>query len=203
MTDEMNSRKPKMSIDDLFVLCVAITVIQHGDIRVVAQLSGSRVSDRDSIIPHRGRCEPIIISLCKNISYNETIMPNLLNHQKQEEAGLEIHQFIPLVQIQCSADLQFFLCSIYAPMCTILERPIPPCRSLCQSAYNGCQKLMNHFGFRWPEIFDCAKFPESKEELCVGGNNTERSPQEETKKFKIEFLGSIEVFIKSLKRNSN
>lgn len=45
------------------------------------------------------RCEPITIPLCKDIQYNETIMPNLLNHQKQEDAGLEVHQFFPLVKV--------------------------------------------------------------------------------------------------------
>jgi len=46
-----------------------------------------------------GRCEPITIPLCKDIQYNETIMPNLLNHQKQEDAALEVHQFFPLVKV--------------------------------------------------------------------------------------------------------
>jgi len=52
--------------------------------------------------PHHGRCEPITIPLCKDIQYNETIMPNLLNHQKQEDAGLEVHQFYPLVKVRHS-----------------------------------------------------------------------------------------------------
>ena len=47
-----------------------------------------------------GRCEPITIPLCKDIQYNETIMPNLLNHQKQEDAALEVHQFFPLVKVR-------------------------------------------------------------------------------------------------------
>jgi frizzled 1/7 len=42
-------------------------------------------------------------------------MPNLLGHTQQGEAALEAHQFIPLVKISCSKDLQFFLCSVYAP----------------------------------------------------------------------------------------
>ena len=37
--------------------------------------------------PGHGKCEPITIPLCKDIAYNETIMPNLLNHQKQDDAG--------------------------------------------------------------------------------------------------------------------
>lgn len=61
--------------------------------------AGSRLGDQGALPPHHGRCEPITIPLCKDIQYNETIMPNLLNHQKQEDAGLEVHQFYPLVKV--------------------------------------------------------------------------------------------------------
>ncbi|RWS08958.1 Frizzled-7-A-like protein [Dinothrombium tinctorium] len=153
------------------VLVVCAATIADGE----WQATSSRISDRESVIPHHGRCEPIIIPLCKDIKYNQTIMPNLLNHQKQEDAGMEVHQFFPLVKVQCSPDLQFFLCSMYAPVCTILERAIPPCRSLCQSARDGCEALVNKFGFRWPEALECSKFPEGggggDDELCVGRNS--------------------------------
>lgn len=129
-----------------------------------------------SYVESHEKCEPITIPLSKGIRYNETIMPNLMNHKNQEEAGLEVHQFTPLVKVQCSPDLQYFLCTFYAPLCTILERAIPPCRSLCKSARKGCETLMNKFGFRWPKQFDCNNFPEAGgEELCVGVLN-EASP---------------------------
>lgn len=128
----------------------------------------------DQVLPHHGRCEPISIPLCQDLPYNETIMPNLLNHHKQEDAGLEVHQFFPLVKVRCSPDLKLFLCAMYAPVCTVLEDPLPPCRSLCQSARTGCESLMNKFGFQWPESLECSKFPVSG--LCVGQNNSEASP---------------------------
>lgn len=122
---------------------------------------------------HHGRCEPITINLCMNIPYNETIMPNLMNHQKQEDAGAEVHQYAPLVKMKCSPDLRFFLCTVYAPVCTIIDKAIPPCRSLCESARSGCEGLMNTFGFNWPEALDCSKMPENDgAELCVGNNET-------------------------------
>jgi len=128
-------------------------------------------SKADHQLPQHDRCEPITIPLCNDIQYNMTIMPNLLNHQKQEDAGLEVHQFFPLVKVQCSKDLKFFLCSMYAPVCTVLENPIPPCRKLCVSARNGCESLMNKFGFKWPESLRCENFPEKG--LCVGENSSE------------------------------
>jgi len=56
------------------------------------------LSDQNDMYSH-GRCEPITIPLCKDIQYNMTIMPNLLNHRKQDDAGLEVHQFYPLVKV--------------------------------------------------------------------------------------------------------
>lgn len=125
---------------------------------------------------HHGRCEPITIPFCMGIAYNETIMPNLLGQQRQDEAGFEVQQYYPLVKIQCSHDLQFFLCSVFVPVCTIIERPIPPCRSLCLSARSGCESIMNRFQIDWPDNLECSKFPEMGQ-LCVGENNVTTTPQ--------------------------
>ena len=114
------------------------------------------------------RCEPITIPMCAGIPYNTTIFPNLLRHRSQEEAGMEAHQFFPLVKVNCSADLQFFLCTVYVPVCTILEQPVPPCRDLCEASYSGCITLMKKFGFSWPEKLTCDQYPEAgEEEVCV------------------------------------
>ena len=63
------------------------------------------------------KCEPITLQMCKGIGYNHTKMPNQLNHDTQDEAGLEVNQFYPLVEINCSDDLRLFLCLIYVPVC--------------------------------------------------------------------------------------
>nr|Q08464.1 RecName: Full=Frizzled-2; Short=Fz-2; Short=rFz2; Flags: Precursor [Rattus norvegicus]AAA41172.1 Drosophila polarity gene (frizzled) homologue [Rattus norvegicus] len=125
-------------------------------------------------IPDHGFCQPISIPLCTDIAYNQTIMPNLLGHTNQEDAGLEVHQFYPLVKVQCSPELRFFLCSMYAPVCTVLEQAIPPCRSICERARQGCEALMNKFGFQWPERLRCEHFPRhGAEQICVGQNHSE------------------------------
>lgn len=130
----------------------------------------TRILDRDTM-PSHDRCQPITVPFCLDIQYNQTIMPNLLNHQKQDDAGLDVHQYFPLVKVKCSPDLQFFLCSVFVPVCTILERPIPPCRSLCESAKNGCETIMKQFGFSWPPMLDCVQYPNDGE-LCVGQNKS-------------------------------
>jgi len=63
---------------------------------------------------------------------------------------------------------------MYVPVCTVLDEAIPPCRSLCLEARNGCEVLMNRFGFQWPENLECSRFPESG--LCVGENRSSSDP---------------------------
>lgn len=158
----------------IVVLCVAVfgpvCLSQNGRVQAQSSKSYTKITDKALLAPH-DRCEPITIPLCKDIQYNETIMPNLLNHQKQEDAGLEVHQFFPLVKVQCSPQLKFFLCTMYVPVCTVLEEAIPPCQPLCEQARTGCESLMNKFGFQWPESLRCDQFPASG--LCVGENTTE------------------------------
>ncbi|XP_068605585.1 frizzled-2 [Brachionichthys hirsutus] len=125
------------------------------------------------VVPDHGFCQPISIPLCTDIAYNQTIMPNLVGHYNQEDAGLEVHQFYPLVKVQCSPELKFFLCSMYAPVCTVLEKAIPPCRSICERAKQGCEALMNKFGFQWPDRLRCENFPVLGDgQICVGQNHS-------------------------------
>ncbi|XP_044742418.1 frizzled-7-B [Chrysoperla carnea] len=136
-----------------------------------------------------------------DIQYNETIMPNILKHTKQEAAGLEVHQFFPLVKVKCSPDLQLFLCSVYTPVCTILENPIPPCRSLCISARNGCESLMVKFGFPWPSHLECSLFPEPPQ-MCVGENitsSTTISPMQEPPSLGVFTSVSFQPSVKNFK----
>ncbi|XP_034831325.1 frizzled-2 [Maniola hyperantus] len=106
------------------------------------------------------RCEEITIPMCRGIGYNLTAFPNSLDHDTQEEAGLEVHQYWPLVEIKCSADLKFFLCSVYTPICIEdYAKPLPACRSVCERARDGCAPLMQKYGFQWPERMACERLP--------------------------------------------
>lgn len=123
------------------------------------------------------RCEEITLPMCVNIGYNLTRMPNEMNHDTQEEAGLEVHQYWPLVEMKCSSDLRFFLCSLHVPICLPdYSKPLPPCRDLCRRAREGCEPIMLRYGFFWPERMDCDKFPvqgASSDVLCMDQNKSE------------------------------
>ncbi|KAG1953735.1 frizzled-5 [Pimephales promelas] len=121
-------------------------------------------------------CQEIAVPLCKGIGYNYTYMPNQFNHDTQDEAGLEVHQFWPLVEIQCSPDLKFFLCSMYTPICLEdYKKPLPPCRSVCERAKAGCAPLMRQYGFPWPDRMRCDSLPVqgAPDTLCMDYNRTD------------------------------
>ena len=124
-----------------------------------------RAQPKNSPQPH---CSAITSELCRGNGalYNTTKFPNLLGHETQEEAELEIKQFFPLIKIKCSERLITFLCSMYFPFCSEnWETVLPPCRGLCEDAEKGCAPLMRKFGFQWPEKFTCNSFQE--EGMCV------------------------------------
>jgi len=73
--------------------------------------------------------------------------------------------WVPLLNIHCHEDTQMFLCSLFAPIC--LDRPIYPCRTLCLAVQAGCESRMRNYGFPWPEMLRCDKFPLDND-LCVG-----------------------------------
>uniref|UniRef100_T1JHL5 FZ domain-containing protein n=1 Tax=Strigamia maritima TaxID=126957 RepID=T1JHL5_STRMM len=89
---------------------------------------------------------------------NQTVLPNFLNQTNQDDALAHINQYIPLIKVKCSSDFRLFLCSLYFPKCNGDDPPTPPCKSLCESAKNGCEPLIKKFGFSWPHEFNCDKF---------------------------------------------
>ncbi|XP_076058969.1 uncharacterized protein LOC143035827 isoform X2 [Oratosquilla oratoria] len=120
------------------------------------------------------QCEPLTMPLCQGLAYNYTLMPNMLGHTKQEEAGLEAHQFAPLVKVGCSPQLKEFLCSLYVPPCSAFAFVLPPCRSLCIEAKQGCETFMSQFGFAWPQKFRCEAFPlEHDGGICIASLDKE------------------------------
>ncbi|KAL6110919.1 sfrp2 [Pungitius sinensis] len=117
----------------------------------------------------KNNCKPIPANLllCNDIEYTEMHLPNLLGHETMNEVLQQASSWIPLVQKQCHPDTRKFLCSLFAPVCLDdLDEPIQPCRSLCESVRNGCAPVMSAFGFPWPKMLDCDRFPLDND-LCI------------------------------------
>ncbi|CAB4065474.1 FZD5_8 [Lepeophtheirus salmonis] len=114
------------------------------------------------------QCVPIKVDFCSGMRYNLTRMPNKFNHQTQEEAELEVIQFRPLVDIQCSPDIRFFLCGLYTPICLPnFPKPVPVCRSVCERVKRSCFPIMKQYGFDWPSKMECSLLPEGGDEICM------------------------------------
>ena len=102
------------------------------------------------------KCEKITTPMCQNIGYNLTYMPNMFKHDSQQEATLDLHQFWPLVQNNCSRYLKIFLCSMHVPRCQPSSpKGIPPCRPLCEQARKDCTPVLRRYGFSWPQRMRC------------------------------------------------
>uniref|UniRef100_A0A9L0K9J5 Secreted frizzled related protein 4 n=2 Tax=Equus asinus TaxID=9793 RepID=A0A9L0K9J5_EQUAS len=114
-------------------------------------------------------CEAVRIPMCRHMPWNITRMPNHLHHSTQENAILAIEQYEELVDVNCSAVLRFFLCAMYAPICTLefLHDPIKPCKSVCQRARDDCEPLMKMYNHSWPESLACEELPVYDRGVCI------------------------------------
>ncbi|XP_016089109.1 frizzled-4-like [Sinocyclocheilus grahami] len=124
-------------------------------------------------------CDPIRISMCQDLGYNVTKMPNLVGNVLQSDAELQLTTFTPLIQFPAFAFLQFFLCSVYVPMCTEkVPIPIGPCGSMCLSVKRKCLPVLQEFGFVWPELLNCSLFPPTNDQnhMCMEGPGDEDPP---------------------------
>lgn len=117
-------------------------------------------------------CEPIRVEMCMGLGYNVTGMPNLVGHERQNDAVMILRTFQPLIEYGCSAQLKFFLCSVYVPMCTDkVVNPIGPCRGLCEKVRSRCFPVLQGFGFPWPSALNCSLFPSENnhKHMCMEG----------------------------------
>ncbi|MCI4392444.1 hypothetical protein PGIGA_G00145930 [Pangasianodon gigas] len=116
------------------------------------------------------QCVPIPddLRLCHGVGYNQMLLPNLLDHESMAEVRQQAGSWVPLVHKACHPGTRIFLCSLFAPVC--MDRPIYPCRWLCENVRQGCEPIMEAFGFPWPEMLACNKFPQ--DEVCMSTPNT-------------------------------
>ncbi|XP_015241645.1 PREDICTED: secreted frizzled-related protein 2-like [Cyprinodon variegatus] len=167
-------------------------------------LSSAVLSASDTAVPigppsigfsssFRSVCKPIpsTLSLCHGIGYRRMWIPNLLGHDSLKEVQQQSAAWLPLVSKLCHRDTKKFLCSLFAPVCLPeLSGAVSPCRSLCEAVRDGCLPVMSAFGFPWPEMFNCSRFP-SGTELCIPATGQQEELTEEEVKREEELKGSV------------
>ncbi|VDP70392.1 unnamed protein product [Echinostoma caproni] len=133
----------------------------HLALKIIA--STTFVSDKSLAPIGQRRCMkpvPILIPECQNTFYNFTGMPNLVEQETQFDARHQLQTFKPLITYKCSSKLNFFLCSVYTPMCDVNTRHlIGPCRPLCEHVRARCAPVLRVFDFDWPANLNCSRFP--------------------------------------------
>ncbi|KAA0717013.1 Secreted frizzled-related protein 1 [Triplophysa tibetana] len=125
------------------------------------------ISDRFYDKPPQCVGIPDDLRLCNGVGYDKMLLPNLLEHESMAEVKQQAGSWVPLVHKNCHPSTQVFLCSLFAPVC--LDRPIYPCRWLCENVRDGCTPIMEAFGFPWPEMLTCDKFPQ--DDVCISTPN--------------------------------
>ncbi|VDK38155.1 unnamed protein product [Taenia asiatica] len=114
-------------------------------------------------------CLPIEEPSCLGLEYTHTYLPNIIGLTGQAESAKRIRDYGPLLKLGCSTYLEFFLCSVYFPMCTESmgeQVLLKPCASFCNHVRQRCTPLMLRFNFPWPEELDCSKLP-TDDEMCI------------------------------------
>ncbi|XP_043278385.1 frizzled-9-like isoform X2 [Venturia canescens] len=86
--------------------------------------------------------------------------------------------FMPLVHYNCSKHLRFFLCAVFAPVCSEhVAMQIPACKPLCLSVRRDCEPALTSLTLPWPHLLDCDRFSDSGNALCVQPPPEESLPE--------------------------
>ncbi|XP_041655660.1 secreted frizzled-related protein 2-like [Cheilinus undulatus] len=161
----------------------------------------SRASDTVAPVPQslgysssvRSVCKPMpsTLTLCHGIGYRQMRIPNLLGHDTLKEAQQQSAAWLPLISKLCHRDTKKFLCSLFAPVCLPeLSGPVSPCRSLCEAVRDGCVPVMSAFGFPWPEMFNCSRFPRGTG-LCIAATGEHEGRTAEDIRHEEALKGSV------------
>ena len=156
------------------LVTLLVVVLRYGEGFEYDYTNGDYLRDHDpnswngmDVRPFSQRqCVPIPsdLTLCANVGYQNMSIPNMLGHDTVQEVSSQAKPWVFLRNVGCHSNTELFLCSLYAPVC--LERPIYPCQSLCESVKASCGPYLYKYGFKWPEILRCDKFPKD-DGLCI------------------------------------
>ncbi|CAL8241970.1 unnamed protein product [Merluccius merluccius] len=122
----------------------------------------------------RPRCTDISLAYCDDMPYDRTLFPNALGHRTREEAELGAEYLLLSVAEallggggdgQCHPDVRMLGCAVVAPCCE-RDRPLRPCRRVCDAVRWKCAAAFEAIAMAWPYFLDCERFFASEEEGC-------------------------------------
>ena len=63
---------------------------------------------------------------------------------------------------------------MFTPICIPEHNKVlPPCRSVCEEAWRGCQSIIKQYHISWPSSLDCKRFPDARDpNLCMDYKET-------------------------------
>ncbi|XP_063829210.1 frizzled-4-like [Ostrinia nubilalis] len=117
-------------------------------------------------------CEKMKVSICRDIGYNITALPNYAGLVDQKDAEFELHDMNPIIRSKCSDHVRLFMCAAYLPMCIPGMDRVGPCRGLCLRVKKGCFDHMQRLGYPWPRELECDNFQHENdyEQACIMSN---------------------------------
>ncbi|XP_029310714.1 LOW QUALITY PROTEIN: carboxypeptidase Z-like [Cottoperca gobio] len=121
-------------------------------------------------VEEKPKCTDVLLSYCDDMSYTQTMFPNILGHKSREdaEAGAE-YLLMSVVESllggECNPEIRMLGCSVLAPRCE-KEKVLKPCRTTCDTVRKRCSHAFEGIEMAWPYFLDCDRFFVSDQEGC-------------------------------------
>lgn len=112
----------------------------------------------------------MLLSYCDDMSYTQTMFPNILGHKTREEAEAGAEYLLlsvveSLLGGECNPEIRMLGCSVLALRCE-REAVLKPCRTTCEAMRKKCSHAFDRIEMAWPYFLDCDRFFVSEEEGC-------------------------------------
>lgn len=116
------------------------------------------------------RCTDVMLSYCSDMSYTQTMFPNIAGHRTREETeGATEYLLLSVVEAllggKCNPEIRMLGCSVLVPRCE-KDGILKPCRSTCEAVRARCIHAFEAIDMNWPYFLDCDRFFLSEQEGC-------------------------------------
>ncbi|XP_037614722.1 carboxypeptidase Z-like isoform X2 [Sebastes umbrosus] len=147
-------------------------------------------------VEEKAKCTDMLLSYCDDMSYTQTMFPNILGHKTREdaEAGAE-YLLMSVVESllggECNPEIRMLGCSVLAPRCE-MGKVLKPCRTTCETVQKRCSHAFDAIEMAWPYFLDCDRFFVGEQEGCYDPLEDLRAEQDAEAVDSMEFLPAEE-----------